>query len=41
MIANDNETGGKWIHLSVAADGGTYTIDVPSTGHSATYVTRR
>lgn len=40
-IANEGEPGGKWIHLSVAADGGTYTLRVPSTGHSATYVTRR
>ena len=40
-IANDGEPGGKWVHLSVAADGGTYTVHVPSTGHAATYVTRR
>jgi len=40
-IANDGGDGGKWIRLSVAADGGTYTLHVPSTGHAATYLTRR
>lgn len=41
MIANDGEPGGKWIRLSVAPDGSTYTLTVPSTGHSQTYVSRR
>lgn len=41
FIANSNEPGGQWIRLSVAPDGATYTLHVPSTGHSATYATRR
>ncbi len=40
QCANGNETGGNWIKLSVAPDGRTYTVTVPSTGHSRTYTTR-
>lgn len=40
-LANDTETGGNWMALSVSADGGSYTVRVPSTGHTATYFTRR
>ncbi len=41
QIANEKETGGNWIRLSVSPDGGSYTVQVPSTGHQATYTTRR
>ncbi len=40
FIANDDEAGGKWMKLSVASDGLTYIITVPSTTHSATYRTQ-
>ena len=38
FIANhDKECRGTFIKLSVAADGKSYTVTVPSTGHSQTY----
>jgi len=40
FVANDDEAGGNWLKLSVAPDGLSYTITVPSKGHSATYRTR-
>jgi beta-lactamase superfamily II metal-dependent hydrolase len=40
FIANTDETGGKWLKLSVAGDGLSYTFTVPATSHSATYRTR-
>ncbi len=40
FIANEDEAGGKWIKLSVAPDGMSYTVTVPSTGHSTIYRSR-
>ena len=44
-IANDDASGGpkdgNYIKLSVAPDGKTYTITVPSTGHSRTYEAKK
>jgi competence protein ComEC len=40
-IANEDEDcGGAFVKLSVAADGRSYTMWVPSTGHRRTYATR-
>lgn len=41
QIANTDEAGGKWVRLSVAADGATYTVNIPATGHTASYQSRR
>ncbi len=38
--ANDGEVGGNYLKLSVAPDGKSYMVTVPSTGHQATYKTR-
>ncbi|MBC8003000.1 MAG: MBL fold metallo-hydrolase [Opitutaceae bacterium] len=44
-IANDDVSGGpkdgNYIKMSVAPDGKTYTITVPSTGHSRTFETKK
>lgn len=44
-IANAGDTGeacaANYIHCTVAADGASYTLHVPSTGHRQTYATRR
>jgi beta-lactamase superfamily II metal-dependent hydrolase len=40
QCANHSESGGKWIQLSVAPDGKSYTVTVPSTGHRRTFATR-
>ena len=34
-------SGGRFLHLSVAPDGASYTLDVPATGHRHTYQTRQ
>lgn len=38
--ANDTEAGGNYLKLSVAPDGRSYTVSVPSTGHHRTFTTR-
>lgn len=38
--ANDGGDGGNYVKLSVAPDGRTYTVTVPSTGHQRTFSTR-
>ena len=38
--ANDGETGGNYLKLSVAPDGRSYTVSVPSTGHTKSFRTR-
>ncbi|MSU34396.1 MAG: MBL fold metallo-hydrolase [Pedosphaera sp.] len=40
FCANNGETGGAYIKLSVSSDGTSYTVTVPSTGHRQTYATR-
>lgn len=42
FIANpEKECSGQYIHLSVAPDGKSYTVRVPSTGHERTFKTRK
>lgn len=38
--ANDGESGGNVVRLSVAPDGRSYSVTVPSTGHQRTFQTR-
>jgi len=38
--ANDGESGGNYVKLSVASDGRSYTVTVPATGHQRTFRTR-
>ena len=38
--ANDRETGGNYVKLSVAPDGRSYTVSIPATGHQRTLLTR-
>ena len=40
FCANNGETGGAHLKLSVSPDGISYTVTVPSTGHKQTYATR-
>jgi competence protein ComEC len=40
FIANRGGASGNFIHCSVSADGKSYTVRIPATGHTATYATR-
>ncbi|HRI14467.1 MAG TPA: MBL fold metallo-hydrolase [Verrucomicrobiota bacterium] len=40
QCANDGEAGGNYLKLSVAPDGRSYVVTVPSTGHRRTFATR-